>query len=174
MSTRTANPQGTALERLYAVLCEAAKQGAPCPSNRALCARAGIEREGAVTTLLGHLRARALIAVDWTAPVNGARRVVIRATGEATGWSLHGPRWGGGMRIPRDGAAAFARLLRAREVPFQNVSTREARRIRRDSPADIGLPPRPEPSSWMGCALAGLRGEPEPEIARRLAAAANT
>ena len=159
----------TALGRLYAVLCAAAEQAAPCPGNRALCAGAGITREAAVTTLLANLRARGLIAVEWTMPVNGARRVIITATGKATGWSAHAPRWADGMRIPRDGAAGLARLLRESGRRFRDVTRSEARRVLRDAPADPGLPPRPEPSSWMGCALAGL---PEDPLAERTPATA--
>ena len=150
----------TARKRLYAALVALAGSGAPCPSNRDLCRLSGLNREAQVTTVLGVLRDKAIIAVEWSGPMTGARRILILGTGIRTDWSRHGPRAGEGAAIPADGTRALGMALGPYRR-FSDVTRAEARIIARHSPADRGLPRRQRTESEIGCALADLRGNPE-------------
>lgn len=152
----------SAMARLYAVLCQAADAGEACPGNRALCVGTGVAREAKIAALLRDLEARRMIAIERTAFFGGARRVVIRASGKRTGWSLHGRRpMGDADAIPANGMAVLARRLRQSGGRFADVTAAEARRMGLGTPADPGMPLAPAPSSYMGCALASvIRDEP--------------
>ena len=153
---RTSGPK-----RLYAALLAAAEAGLPCPSNREFCRLLGIGREANVTTALGVLRRRGLIAVEWSALQAGARRVVIADRGIRTGWSRRGPVLAD--EEPRlaadDGIAMGAALGPHRR--FADVTRAEAQAIARRSPWSRALPKRPQTASPTMCPLADLRENPE-------------
>jgi len=156
----------TVAAQVLRALAAAAETQAPCPSNRALAAGAGLAHEARVTRVLKLLRRRRLIAVEWTAPDHGARRVVIHATGRATGWSVSGPCAGDAAVPAARGVAAFARALRRSGGRFGNVTAAEARRIANDTPLDRGLPARPPTSSYLSTGLAGVvRSSPDEDEA---------
>lgn len=166
--------RGAAMGRVYAALWRAAEAGQPCPGNRELGALAGIVREAKVQRALRALVRKRLIVVERSAEDGGERRVVIRASGRATGWSLRErgpveaegshPTGGGGMR-------ALGSALKRAGQRFVDVTPAEARRIARDTPADPGLPAPPAPASYAGCALAALV-RPDPPEGEDAAAAA--
>lgn len=147
------------LVRVYGALARAAAAGRSCPSNRELCDALGIVPEARITRILATLRGRQLIDIEWTQPAQGARRVVIRATGCMTGWSRQGPVPAGASPtgLPRDGMAALGRALKRSGGRFQDVTRAEARRIGADTPADPGLPAKPAPSSYMSSPLGALQ-----------------
>lgn len=148
-------------KRLFAALLAAAEAGLPCPSNREFCRLLGIGREANVTTALGVLRRRGLIAVEWSALQAGARRVVIADRGIRTGWSRRGPVLAD--EEPRlaadDGVAMGAALGPHRR--FADVTRAEAQAIARRSPGSRPLPKRPQTASPTMCPLADLRENPE-------------
>jgi hypothetical protein len=153
----------TATGLVYAALCRAADAGAPCPSNRELCAAAEIALEARVSRVLANLCARRMITVEWTVPATGLRRVVIRATGRRTDWSRHGRRWPDDANVASGAGLYGLELALARTGRrFDDVTAAEARRIARLTPVDPGLPPAPAASSYMGSPLARLmRHEPD-------------
>ncbi len=148
-------------KRLYAALLAAAQAGLPCPSNREFCRLLGVGREANVTTVLGVLRRRGLIAVEWSALRAGARRVVIPDRGIRTGWSRRGPVLAD--EEPRlaadDGIAMGAALGPNRR--FADVTRAEAQAIAGRSPWSRALPERPQTASPTMCPLADLRENPE-------------
>jgi hypothetical protein len=147
----------TATALVYAALCRAADAGARCPSNRELCAAADIALEAKVSRVLANLCARRVIAVEWTVPATGLRRVAIRATGRRTDWSRHGRRWpDDAPGSPGAGLHVLTRALARTGRRFDDVTPAEARRIARLTPPDPGLPRAPAPSSYMGSPLARL------------------
>lgn len=145
---------------LYAALAASAWAGVPCPSNSELRRLSGLKREGEVTTALGVLRDKGLIAIERTAPLNGARRVAIPALGILTDWSLHGPSGNGVGRLPADGTAAMGKALGPHRR-FQDIAAAEARKIVRRSPADRKPPQPPRTASPIVCPLADLPDNPE-------------
>lgn len=151
---------GPARERLYAALAAFADAGAPCPSNRDLCQASSLGREAEVTTLLGILRDKELIAVEWSGQKTGARRILILGTGMRTDWSLHGPRAADDTVLPANGTKAMGLALGPHRR-FTDVTRVEARAISRNSPPDCKLRRPQRAESEIGCALAGLRGNPE-------------
>ncbi len=156
--------RGEAMARVLAVLSDAADAGAPCPSNRALCAATGIVHEAGVSRALAGLCRRGLIDIEWTVPGTGLRRVAIRASGRRTGWSCHGRRLGpvGAPCPPSLRPEELARVMARAGGRFTDVTAAEARRIARGTPPDPGLPPMPAPSSYIGSPLARLlRDEPD-------------
>lgn len=74
-------PRATALERVYAILCDAADKGEVCPSNDAIGVMMGHQQGGIASDLIGELVDTGRIKRERH---RGARIITIPATGKST------------------------------------------------------------------------------------------
>lgn len=122
----------TRRERLYALLCELAERGAPCPTNTALGKALGSSTTDA-SLHLSRLALRRLIAVERR---DKRRRVIVLATGKATAWSDHMVGFAAGQVVERQPAIRPEHDARMAGLRFTDVRVKPAPRWR--PPVDAG------------------------------------